>query len=220
MSDQLRTIRLYGYLGAQFGRVHRLAVASCAEAVQALCVLLPGFEREMMTSKDRGVGYACFLGKRNLTEERLRDPVGQADIRIAPVVMGSKRGGLGQIIIGAIIVIAAVWTGGAAGAAAGAGGASAAGGAAAGGAGFLGVTGGYALAAQLGVSMMLGGVAQLLAPTAKGLSTKDGPDNGSSYNFNGPVNTTAQGNPVPLLYGELIVGSATISAGIYSEDQQ
>lgn len=220
MNDQLRTVRLYGYLGAQFGRVHRLAVASCAEAVQALCVLLPGFEREMMTSKDRGVGYACFLGKRNLSEERLCDPAGLEDIRIAPVVMGAKRGGLGQIIIGAIIVIAAVWTGGAAGAAAGAGGGAAAGGAAAGGAGFLGVTGGYALAAQLGVSMMLGGVAQLLAPTAKGLSTKDGPDNGTSYNFNGPVNTTAQGNPCPLLYGELIVGSATISAGIYSEDQQ
>ena len=29
----------------------------------------------------------------------------------------------------------------------------------------------------------------------------------------------AQGNPVPLLYGEMFVGSATISAGIYSEDQ-
>ena len=51
------------------------------------------------------------------------------------------------------------------------------------------------------------------------LSVGDGPDNGASYNFNGPVNTTAQGNPVPLLYGEMFVGSATISAGIYSEDQ-
>ena len=39
------------------------------------------------------------------------------------------------------------------------------------------------------------------------------------HNFNGPVNTTAQGNPVPVIYGEMIVGSATISAGIYSEDQ-
>jgi predicted phage tail protein len=34
------------------------------------------------------------------------------------------------------------------------------------------------------------------------------------------VNLTAQGNPVPLLYGELIIGSSTISAGVYSEDQQ
>ena len=74
--------------------------------------------------------------------------------------------------------------------------------------------------ASLGTALMLGGVMQLLSPQQKGLSAKDSPDNGASYHFNGPVNTTAQGNPVPLLYGELIVGSAVISAGIYSEDQQ
>ena len=67
--------------------------------------------------------------------------------------------------------------------------------------------------------MTLGGVVQLLTPQQRALSVKDGPNNGASYNFNGPINTTAQGNPVPVLYGELIVGSATISAGIYAEDQ-
>ena len=30
----------------------------------------------------------------------------------------------------------------------------------------------------------------------------------------------AQGNAVPLLYGEMFIGSATISAGIFAEDQQ
>ncbi|MCH3763267.1 tail assembly protein, partial [Campylobacter coli] len=73
--------------------------------------------------------------------------------------------------------------------------------------------------ATLGLSMMLGGVAQMLSPQQRLLSARDRPENGASYNFNGPVNTTAQGNPVPLLYGEMFVGSATISAGIYSEDQ-
>ncbi|HCW20974.1 MAG TPA: phage tail protein, partial [Achromobacter sp.] len=53
----------------------------------------------------------------------------------------------------------------------------------------------------------------------RGLSTRDSPDNGASYNFNGPVNTSAQGIPVPVLYGRMIVGSAVISAGIYAEDQ-
>lgn len=72
--------------------------------------------------------------------------------------------------------------------------------------------------ATMGLSMMLSGVAQMLSPQQRLLSAKDRPDNGASYNFNGPVNTTAQGNPVPLLYGEMFVGSATISAGIYSED--
>lgn len=205
MSDQLRTIRLYGYLGAQFGRVHRLAVASCAEAVQALCVLLPGFERELMTSKDRGVGYACFLGRRNLADDQLFDLVGQEDIRIAPVVQGAKRGGLFTLILGAALFFAAPLLVNPAMA------------------GLLGEGGAMVFGAgvgSMGKLLMLSGVTQLLSPQQKGLSTADGPDNGASYNFNGPVNTSAQGNPVPLLYGELIIGSASISAGIFAEDQQ
>ncbi|AMP15481.1 hypothetical protein CPter291_3244 [Collimonas pratensis] len=38
--------------------------------------------------------------------------------------------------------------------------------------------------------------------------------------MNGAVNTQAQGNPEPLLYGEAIVGSVVVSGGIYAEDQQ
>lgn len=57
------------------------------------------------------------------------------------------------------------------------------------------------------------------APSPRGLSTKDSPQNQASYVFNGPVNTTAQGGPVPVLYGELEIGSAVASAGIYAEDQ-
>jgi hypothetical protein len=63
--------------------------------------------------------------------------------------------------------------------------------------------------------MIAGGVVQLLTPLPKGLHSKDSAGNMPSYSFNGPVNTQAQGNPVPLLYGgPLKVGSAVISAGI------
>lgn len=205
MTETLRTIRLYGTLGAKFGRVHRLAVASTAEAIRALSVLLPGFERELMTSKDRGVGYACFLGKRNLQQDRLHDPAGRDDIRIAPMLMGAKRGGLFTLILGAGLFFAAPYLAGAAfGAGAG-----------------VGVSVGISTyGVALGKMLMLSGVSQLLAPQQQKLSTRDGPDNGASYNFNGPVNTTAQGNAVPLLYGEMFIGSATISAGIFAEDQQ
>ena len=40
----------------------------------------------------------------------------------------------------------------------------------------------------------------------------------ASYTFSGPVNTTAQGQPVPVGYGRLIVGGAVISAGITTEE--
>ena len=196
MNSKLRTIRLYGKLGAKFGRVHRLVVASTAEAIRALSVLLPGFREELTTSKDRGVAYAVFTGKRNITEDELAHPTGREDIRIAPILQGSKRGGLFQTILGAAILAIAYFNPG----------------------GFL--TGPMASAGMLtGAAMALGGIVQMLTPMPTGLSAKDNPDNGASYNFNGPVNTQAQGNPVPLLYGEMVVGSAVISAGIYSEDQ-
>lgn len=78
---------------------------------------------------------------------------------------------------------------------------------------------GQPLAVQIGAALAIGGAVQMLSPQAKGLGTQDSPNNRPSYSFNGPVNTSVQGNPVPLLYGRMIVGSAVISAGIYSEDQ-
>ncbi|CVB40428.1 Phage-related protein%2C tail component [Serratia marcescens] len=68
--------------------------------------------------------------------------------------------------------------------------------------------------------MMLGGVVQMLSPMQGGLASRQDPDNKPSYAFGGPVNTIAQGNPVPILYGKRRIGGAIISAGIYAEDQQ
>lgn len=194
MSEKIRTIRLYGRLGARFGRVHRLAVANAAEAARALCVLLPGFKQELATSEERGIRYAVFVGKENVGEDRLHEPPGNQDIRIAPVLHGSKRGGVLQTIVGVVLVVVGAvisFYGGGLG----------------------------APIMKLGAAMILGGVIQMLSPQPRGLSAKDSPNNGASYNFNGPVNTTAQGNPVPILYGRLVVGSAVISGGVYAEDQ-
>ena len=41
MQQRLITVRLLGAFGREFGRVHRLAIDSAAEAVRALCVLFP-----------------------------------------------------------------------------------------------------------------------------------------------------------------------------------
>lgn len=198
--DALKVVQLYGTLGQRFGRVHHLAVSSTAEAVRALCVLLPGFERYLIESGDKGIEYACFIGRRNLTDSELEFPAGDEVIRIAPVLQGSKRGGLFQTILGAALIGAAFIPGLNVAILAG------------------GTMTWAGLSLSLGASFFLGGVAQMLSPQQNRLSTKDGPDNGASYNFNGPVNTTAQGNCVPLGYGEMIIGSATISAGFFNED--
>lgn len=190
MTDTLRTVRLYGVAGTRFGRVHRLAVASTREAVRALCVTVPGFEKFMMNAKDNGLTFAVFHGRRNVTEDEIEHPVGSDEIRIAPILIGSKNGGLFQTILGAALVVVGVFTS---------------------------EFGGSTLIG-LGASMMLGGVMQMLSPQTSGLAGA-GPNNGTSYYFNGPVNSAAQGEPVPLVYGRMLVGSKVISSGIYAEDQ-
>lgn len=117
-------------------------------------------------------------------------------IRIVPIVMGSKRGGVFQTIFGAVLVAAAIW-----------------------------LPWGSALWASnllfaVGASVAIGGVIQMLSPQPKGLAMQDQGENKPSYAFGSPTNTVSQGYPVPVLYGERTIGGAIISAGIYVEDQQ
>lgn len=92
----MTTILLYGQL-RQFGRSFRLAVRTPAEAIKALCVQIPGFERFISNAKSRGIEFAIFRGSKNLEEKELGYE-GAGDIRIAPVITGSKRAGLLQTI--------------------------------------------------------------------------------------------------------------------------
>ncbi|WP_263146066.1 tail assembly protein [Pseudomonas sp. RIT-PI-AD] len=194
--NRLRTIRLYGVLGARFGRLFRLAVSSPAEAIQALRSQLPGFTEFLASSEQRGLRYAVFYGKRNLAEQELSHRGEREDIRIAPILLGSKRAGTVQTIIGAVLILVA-WINPA---------------------GFL--TGPMVSAMMFaGASQMVGGVMQMMSPQPKGLETREAQANTPSYSFGGPVNTIAQGHPVALLYGRRLVGGAIISAGIYAEDK-
>ena len=202
----MREVRLYGALGARFGRVHRLAIASPAEAVRALCANFPDFERAVV---DHVPGYRVWSGAQRIADpDDLHGPVGSREVvRIAPVVAGAGGRGFGQILIGAAIIGAAFFTGGASLSF-----------------GVMGLTGIAtttmgSVALSIGTSLILGGVAQMLSPSPKtDAGSGERPDNKPSYVFNGAVNTSAQGQPVPVGYGELTVGSAVISAGIAAED--
>ncbi|HDR8989926.1 TPA: tail assembly protein [Burkholderia vietnamiensis] len=189
MGQALTTIRLYGVAGARFGRVHRLAVGSAHEAVRALCAVVPGFRKFLSGARDMGLTFAVFLDKTNIGRDELEFPASRSEIRIAPMIAGSKRGGLFQTILGAALMVVGAltsWSGG-------------------------------TTLMMMGASMMLGGVVQMLSPQTGGLSGVT--DNGTSYYFNGPVNSSAQGEPVPIVYGEMLVGSKVASSGIYTEDQ-
>jgi predicted phage tail protein len=109
--EQLRTVKLYGQL-RQFGKSYQLSVRTPAEAIKALSVQIPGFERFLSNAKSRGLVFAVFQGKKNISEAELGYQ-GEGDIIIAPVIVGSKRAGILQTIIGVALIIASPFTNGA-----------------------------------------------------------------------------------------------------------
>ncbi|MEL4370711.1 hypothetical protein [Shewanella xiamenensis] len=111
-----------------------------------------------------------------------------------PVIAGSKRGGVLQTIIGAVMIVAGVVLS------------------------FTPLAGASPYLIQGGIAVMAGGVIQMLSPQAKGLKGREAAENAPSYAFGGAVNTTAAGNPVGIGYGKRRIGGAIISAGIYAED--
>jgi predicted phage tail protein len=114
-----------------------------------------------------------------------------------PVIAGA--GTVGRILLGAALIAGAFFTGGAT-------------------IGLLGLAAPVAVSSILlgvGASLLLGGVAQLLSPvpeTPTGFDSTSDPR--KSYSFSSIQNTSRQGTPVPVVYGEVIVGSVVISAGI------
>lgn len=185
----LRKIKLYGKLAKFVGhRILEADVASAAEAVRFLVANWPELERHMADQH-----YRVSVGTYDLDLEELHDPAGQQEIKIVPVMAGA--GATGRIIAGiALIALAIINPFGAAA---------------------IFGTAISTIVGSVGASLVLGGVAQLLTPTPKvptGPDTQNDPR--KSYSFSGIQNTSRQGVPVPIVYGETIVGSVVISAGI------
>ncbi len=187
----LKTIKLYGQLGKQFGKIHRLDVSSTLDAVQAFCAMMPGFQQAFAQGR-----YRVILdGTQASQKDELKLPA--REIKFIPVVTGAHGHGLGELFLGAAIIVASFYAPELV--------------AAMGGSTATGIAVG-SMAFSFGASLVLGGLASALA------KSPPAPTYGNSYLFNGPINTTSQGNPVPILYGRLMVGSQVASAGNYAYD--
>ena len=203
----LKTLILDGRMAKKFGRVHQFDVADLPEMLRAMCSQVRGFKRYLSEGHIHGIRFAFFNGKHNIGLDEFDMTNGSEVYRITAITEGSKRGGVLQIVIGAVALVAAFFTAGGSLVALGMSAAAAA-------ATTTALTG-------LGLSMMLGGVVQLLTPQPKyNVGASSSTDNKPNYAFGAPVNTVAMGYPVPVLFGEREIGGAIISAGIFSSDQQ
>ncbi len=193
----LRNIHLHGALRREFGPLFRLDVATAGEAGRALAGVVPGFREAAI-----GKWFRVVRGDRRkglvLGRDDLDFRLGGADLHIVPVLAGAGgRGGIGKIIAGVFLIGAAFFFPGAIGAIGTSTG--------------LGITAGQV--AGLGVALALTGLGQMRAPKPK--ATKDQ----SSYLFEGGANVTAEGGPVPLVYGRKArVKPVIVGIGLSTED--
>jgi predicted phage tail protein len=213
----LKKITLYGELAEKYGKDWSLDVNSPGEAFKALSANNQGFRQFVASSEERGVGYKVMVGKSYINDyPELGHPSGRQEIKIIPVVLGAKSKGLGMILLGVMIVSGFYIYGQSIVAAAQAAGAvtnlsmAQTIGIGVANAGTLG-----SMAMRFAGSLILGGIAAMLAPTPEVPDTADKPTN---YGFDGAANTARQGYAIPVAYGQLLVGGAVISSGVSPED--
>jgi predicted phage tail protein len=198
------TIRLLGEAGRRFGRCFQLAVKTPAEAVRALCVQIPELRQYMIQSSDNGIVWRVVTDhSTGLTDEQLLWPMSKRLV-LAPIPSGrGGEGGLGAVIAGvALVAFSLLGPAGVFGAA------------------FAKNALLFQVTGAIGASMLFGGVAQLLTPTPQmptvstmgGASTtgRSESDQLKSFTFDKSNANTKQGEVVPVLYGERIIGSLPV----------
>ncbi|AXC69675.1 tail assembly protein [Salmonella enterica subsp. diarizonae serovar 59:z10:-] len=183
-------ICFYGDL-ERFGRRFSLCVKTASEGLHALYMQIPGLRQHIQN----GYYRVRISGKDASMDDisaRLNESLKDgAVIHIIPRMEGANSGAL-SFVVGAIMVVVGVvtsWTG----------------------------VGGAIGAA--GVAMMAGGVVQMLTPAPKTPSQHHADNGKASVYFSSVDNMIAQGNPVPIPYGEIMCGSRVISQEITTRDE-
>lgn len=181
-------VRFYGSL-KQFGTEFRLDCKTPAEVVQALTSQIPKLRQFIQ----QGL-FTVRVGREYLDNRYLEQGLNQhlkddSTVHFTPVLKGSKKAGLFQTIVGAVMVVVGAFTSWA---------------------------GGAALIAG-GIGLIAGGVAQMLTKMPS-MSTGKDAERKQSTSFSNLSNMAAQGRPMPLAYGRIRVGSLIISQGVETMD--
>jgi predicted phage tail protein len=206
----MRTVHLHGHLKDAFGPSYRFDVATAAEALKALNCAFPGkFVAAIREGSYRLVRGAQHTGTALDLELINELKLGSADLHLIPVAEGAAMSqtakGTTKIVLGATLVAGALFF--APEAAGGMSGFAAAMGAPVG----MGLT--YGNIALVGFGLILAGASTLLTKPA--VSTAS---NGLTAGGSGIGNAGQQGNAIPLIYGEVLVGSTVVSVSSIVED--
>ena len=201
MSD-MQKVKLVGEI-SKFGSTWETECTNIRDIFKLIECQTPGFRQHLVDGADAGSGQEIKRGEDYLENaSELLLSLNKEDIIITEVPSGAKGGG-GKILAAIAIVAVVYFTGGFAGA-------GIFGNAATGAAAGLGGFG--QLAIGLATNLAISGMTELMAPGPETDSKQE-----EGYLFSGPTNNMQQGLPVPVCYGELLVGGAPKSVSFRPE---
>ena len=172
-------------MGELFGEVHRLNVKTVQEAMNAIDTMKGGLRTYLSDCTESGIEFTVQKGEDFMGYDNVSMELGKDDIIISPVPAGSASD-IVKTIIGIALIIASF---------------------------FVPALGPISQAQMgaavftLGVNLALMGIIEMTMDEPDELNEQD------STLFNGPINNTKSGVPVPLAYGEIEVGGAVVNFG-------
>lgn len=192
-----RKVHLLGEL-SQFGEVWQAEAKSLSDIIKLIECQTEGFRKFLIDAVEAGLDLA-IVGKDFFVsepEELVFNNLGPEELYISLVPAGSGKG-WGKILLAAVLIVVALSMPLVMGPQTGFGMFTA------------GAPGGMVFAQNallmIGLSIGMQGVTQLLAKTPDA----DKPENEKGL-FDGPESSIKQGQPVSVLYGELLIGGAPV----------
>jgi len=200
-----RNVYLQGELGEKFGTKFVVNTDDYADIFKCINANRPDFLPYLRKCHEEDIGFILDTEQGELEHEDLLVPAVRGDITLALAPAGSKKGFtkiLAAIAIVAIIAASGGFTGFGAGTFTAAG------------PGQIGwavsASGGLSLAGSTAIlfsaNLAMAGIQQIMAPDPS--VDKDSPTN---YLFSGGASSAKEGDPIPLLYGELRVPGRPVS---------
>lgn len=200
-------ILLKGIAGERFGAEHSLNVRTPQEAMQALSIMVPGFRNFLTVSHEHGIYWKVLTNHWEDGIEYGQLSMQCSEMVLVPIISGAASGGFfnsafGKILVGAALVTTSL---------------------------LLAPAASGTIAAlvksglfTLGSSMVLGGIVQAIAPGVPQRKTNSSGErkDTDAVVFDRAADTTAQGVPIPVLYGRYLMRSMPVLSSYVSDDNK
>jgi len=183
-----RKVYLVGEIEKRFGSEFSMNANSYEDILKCIDCNRPGFREYLIDCHTEGIGFTINFAGKDIEKEDLVVPIKEGDVTITAIPAGSDMSDAMKIIA----AIALIWVGG-------------------------WMAGSEILAVQLagqvamgvGISLGMQGIQGMLAPDPATEAEEE-----EGYLYTGDTNIIVEGDPVPLLYGELRIPGQPISAAV------